>query len=262
MKISVLSYNVAGLPEGISSSHPATNTVQISKKLNLYQIIHVQEDFCYHAQLYKYDNHSHRTVTSGCVPGGDGLNTMSDFAILNFKRVKWNDCNGTDCLTPKGFTYSQLIINGQNIDFYNVHANAGTEPGDLRARKNNISQLTTFIKNNSANQACMVFGDFNCRYTREDDDIRLMLDEDFEDAWLELIRNSNIPDKGIPSLMLCDDKNNSECEVVDKVFYRSNDKLTIVPYRYQLDNESFYDSRGNPLSDHFPLSVDFTFYFN
>ncbi len=261
MNISILSYNVAGLPEGLSSSHPATNTVKISKKLYPYQVIHVQEDFCYHTQLSRYDDHAHRTLSSGCVPGGDGLNTFSDFAIINFKRVNWKNCHGTDCLTPKGFSYSQLIINGQHIDFYNVHANAGTAPGDLLARQKNIRQLVDFMHTNTGENACLVFGDFNCRYTRDDDDIRRLLDEGYDDVWLQLVRNNSIPEKGAAALTACDDKNHPNCEVVDKVFYKSDARVEIVPSLYQLDDSTFYDSRGNPLSDHYPLRVDFTFNF-
>ena len=47
----LLTYNVAGLPEGISSSHPRTNIPQISPMLNEFGIVLVQEDFSYHDLL-------------------------------------------------------------------------------------------------------------------------------------------------------------------------------------------------------------------
>jgi len=107
---SVLTYNVAGLPEGLSSSHPEANTSEIGQRIRNYDIVHVQEDFNYHATLYANDNHAYRTPTSGGVPFGDGLNTLSKFPYTDFQRIKWNNCNGTDCLTPKGFTYSRIRI--------------------------------------------------------------------------------------------------------------------------------------------------------
>src|SRR4051794_2341820 len=61
----VLTYNVAGLPEGLSSSHPATDTPLISPRLAGYDIVDVQEDFNYHAAPYAGDNHPYRTATSG-----------------------------------------------------------------------------------------------------------------------------------------------------------------------------------------------------
>src|SRR5687768_592064 len=105
-----LTYNIAGLPEALSSAPtprvPATRA--IGQRLGPYDIVHVQEDFNYHAYLYAADNHPYRTATSGGVPFGSGLNTLSNFAydVGDFERVTWNACNlnSGDCLTPKGFT--------------------------------------------------------------------------------------------------------------------------------------------------------------
>ena len=41
---SLLTYNVAGLPEGLSSSRPSVNMALISKLLNRYDLALVQED--------------------------------------------------------------------------------------------------------------------------------------------------------------------------------------------------------------------------
>src|ERR1041384_3377513 len=46
---SVLSYNVAGLPEGLSSGNPRVNTPIIGQRIRPYDVVHVQEDFNYHA---------------------------------------------------------------------------------------------------------------------------------------------------------------------------------------------------------------------
>ncbi len=59
--LQVLTYNVAGLPQGISSSNPATNTSQISPKLNAYDLVLVQEDFWYHADLARDAHHAYQT---------------------------------------------------------------------------------------------------------------------------------------------------------------------------------------------------------
>ena len=40
-----LTYNVAGLPEGISGSNPETNMQMISPLLNAYDLVLIQEDF-------------------------------------------------------------------------------------------------------------------------------------------------------------------------------------------------------------------------
>ena len=47
----ILSYNVGGLPEIISSSKPSKYTKLISPKLNDYDVVNCQEDFGYNDDL-------------------------------------------------------------------------------------------------------------------------------------------------------------------------------------------------------------------
>src|SRR5438477_13068246 len=79
---SVLTYNVAGLPEGLSSAPTPrqSSTTAIGQRLAPYDIVHVQEDFNYHAYLYAADAHPYRTPTSGGAGIGSGLNTLSSLA--------------------------------------------------------------------------------------------------------------------------------------------------------------------------------------
>jgi hypothetical protein len=255
--LDVLSYNVAGLPEGISSSNPSANTAQLAPKLAPYGLIHVQEDFNYHATLYAGDAHPYRTPTSGGAAIGDGLNTLSNYPFSDFTRVKWNQCNGTDCLTPKGFSYMRVrLTDGVLLDVYNAHPNAGVEAGDLSARRTNIGQLSQFIQTWSAGNAVLVMMDSNTRYTRADDNIRaLTASNGLTDAWLELVKGS-APAAGAEPL-LCGTPPTNACEVVDKILYRDAPQLTLVANRYQLDPGNFYDSAGKPLSDHYPLYAQF-----
>ncbi|MDQ1094097.1 hypothetical protein QE400_003510 [Xanthomonas sacchari] len=255
--LDVLTYNVAGLPQGISSSNPAANTAQIAPKLAPYGLINVQEDFNYHATLYAGDNHPYRTPTSGGAAIGDGLNTLSNYRFDDFTRVKWDKCNGTDCLTPKGFSYMRVRLDdGVLLDVYNAHPNAGTESADLAARRANISQLSQFIQTWSAGNAVLVMMDSNTRYTRADDNIReLIAANGLTDTWVELVKG-NAPAAGAAPL-LCGTPPTNECEVVDKILYRDAPQLTLVANRYKLDDGNFYDSDGKPLSDHYPLAAQF-----
>ncbi len=265
-QFNVLSYNVAGLPEGISSSHPVLYTSSISKLISDYNIVHVQEDFCYHDSLLLFDRHMYRTETTGCVnatqDGGDGLNTFSDFPIHNVLRFPWTDCTGWDCYTPKGFSYSQIeIVPGVLIDFYNIHCNAGSSTESLAARRKNIAQICSYIQTNSAGKAALVFGDFNSRYTREADTIRALLDLGFQDVWIKLVRDDDIPALG-SSLGNCDSpRTKPDCERVDKVFYRGNDKIEFTPTDYMLDDERFYYQGSDTLelSDHWPVFATFQY---
>lgn len=257
---SALTYNVAGLPDLISSGSPAANTGTIGQRLNGYDIVHVQEDFNYHAALYAADRHPYRSATSGGVPFGDGLNTLSRYPVSDFTRVKWNKCNGTDCLTPKGFSWSRVrLAEGVHLDLYNAHPNAGSAEADLAARRANISQLSAYIAANSAGTAVIVMGDTNTRYTRAGDNIReLLATNGLTDAWVEHQRGGVPPAIGTPGLV-CDPANvTSSCEVVDKILYRGSRLLDLRATRYANDHAAFLDAAGKPLSDHYPHTAQFS----
>ena len=81
-EISVLAYNVAGLPEGISGSHPKVNTPLIAPKLNDFDIVLMQETWrlpddlstvppelrsfeLYHKILEDASTHEYRTESAG-----------------------------------------------------------------------------------------------------------------------------------------------------------------------------------------------------
>lgn len=137
----VLTFNVAGLPAILQGNDvpgdKTTNTATVGKKFAEYNIsvIHVQEDFNYHATLYANDNHRYRTATSGGAGIGSGLNSLSVFPWADdggngdVVREKWAKCgqaSGNDCLTPKGFTFMRLRVDeGVYVDTYNLHADAG-----------------------------------------------------------------------------------------------------------------------------------------
>ncbi|MDX8051752.1 jacalin-like lectin [Lentzea sp. BCCO 10_0798] len=261
---SVLSYNVAGLPEGLSSGNPRVNTPIIGQRIRPYDVVHVQEDFNYHASLYANNTHPFRTPTSGGVPFGDGLNTLSDHRYSDLARDRWDRCNGTDCLTPKGFTFSRIrVAEGVLIDFYNVHANAGSAEADLAARRANISELSRFVTANSAGNAVVIAGDTNTRYTRAADNIRELLSANgLKDAWVEEERGGTPPAAGSPTIG-CDDQNITDaCEVVDKILYRGNRYITLDLSRYANENAAFRTADDKMLSDHYPIAADFRWTLN
>ncbi|WP_105968866.1 jacalin-like lectin [Streptomyces geranii] len=256
----VLTYNVAGLPGLISSGNPEVNTPLISPRLGAYDIVNVQEDFNYHAALYANDNHANRTATSGGVPFGDGLNTLSDYTFQDFERVKWNNCTGTNCLTPKGFSLARIrLAEGVYVDVYNAHPNADDTAEAHAARRANISQLSAFIQANSAGNAVIVAGDTNTRYTRAGDNIRtLVADNGLTDAWVQLVKGGVQPTQGADALLCPTTAPTNNCEVVDKIFYRGSKLVNLSATRYNNEWASFLDSAGGNLSDHFPHTVDFS----
>jgi len=261
-----LTYNVAGLPESLSSAPTPrdTATTAIGQRLGPYDIVHVQEDFNYHAYLYAADTHPYRTPTSGGAGIGSGLNSLSNYAYDtdDFERVHWNSCqlDSGDCLTPKGFTFMrERLAEGVYVDFYNMHTNAGTNSGDLSSRADNLSQLSSFIASHSAGNAVVVMGDSNTRYTRTGDTILSFAQSNgLTDAWVQLERGGVPPAIGTDALVCDEAAITDTCEVVDKVLYRGSKFVTLNATAYHNEHAGFLEtSSGLMLSDHDPISVKF-----
>ncbi|MET7884019.1 jacalin-like lectin [Streptomyces avermitilis] len=265
---SVLTYNVAGLPESLSSATTPrdTSTTEIGRRIAPYDIVNVQEDFNYHAYLYSTDTHPYRTATSGGAGIGSGLNTVSAHAWGgdDFERARWNSCqiDSGDCLTPKGFTFMrERLADGVYIDFYNLHTNAGTNDGDEASRADNLNQLTSFISTHSNGNAVVVMGDTNTRYTRSADTIaEVAAANGLTDAWVKLIRGGTAPAKGSDALV-CDQSGATvpnTCEVVDKILYRGSKLVTLDATSYDNEHAAFLNSDGVMLSDHDPVTARFS----
>ncbi|KAI0385578.1 mannose-binding lectin [Hypomontagnella monticulosa] len=265
-KFNVLTMNVAGLPDFLNNNEvpgdKTTNSELIGAKFAEYgyDIIHVQEDFNYHAYVYNTDTHPYRTATSGGVPFGSGLNTLANFDWLDFERVKWDTCSnasGADCLTPKGYTFMRVAVDdGVYVDVYNLHTDAGTESDDLTARAANLQQVANAIDARSSGNAVLVFGDTNSRYTRAGDGIRIFSDQNgLTDPWVQLIRGGAIPSA---ETICANPSTTNECETVDKVFYRGSPLVDLSATYWNYESTKFLQADGNILSDHNPITVTFS----
>ncbi|CZR52347.1 probable endonuclease/exonuclease/phosphatase family protein [Phialocephala subalpina] len=262
----ILSFNVAGLPSILNDNSvtgdKATNAGTIGTLFTEYDydVIHVQEDFNYHAYIYATDDHPYRTATSGGAGIGSGLNTLSNFDWIDFSRTKWatcSDASGADCLTPKGFTFMRTIVSeGVYIDFYNLHADAGTEDGDEVARAANLQQVADYIDVWSIGNSVVVYGDTNSRYTRAADGITVFETQNgLTDVFVELENGGVNPTVET----ICDNPSLiNTCETVDKVFYRSSKQLTLSATYFSYESSKFLQSDGSILSDHNPITVNYT----
>ncbi|GMF33651.1 unnamed protein product [Phytophthora lilii] len=267
---SVMSYNVAGLPEILSSGNPSENSVEIGKRISNWDVVNVQEDFNYHAYIYSENTHLYRTATSGGVPIGDGLNTLSNYSFSNITdltRTKWEDCStfdGADCLTPKGFTFLEIqVADGVTFDLYNLHTDAGVTDADEVARASNLAQLSEYINANSADNAVIVMGDTNTRYTRSADTILEFVEGlGLTDGWVQYVRNGVYPTKGADAIV-CDENNiTNACEVVDKILFRGNNYISLTLEKWNNENAAFLNDDGGMLSDHPPISSIFSWTLN
>ncbi len=246
-----LTYNVAGLPEGISSSNPTEFIPKISPLLNPYDLVLVQEDFVYHRDLSREANHPFQSTPKDPVERliADGLNRFSNFEFEPLERQQWVTCYGgmsggsvtgaADCLAEKGFSMARTTIApGIVIDIYNHHAEAGGGLEDAEARELGYAQLTDFIQTYSAGNAVIIGGDTNLdRYGTWDGPILSAFESDND---------------------LTDACHFLECgtETIDRFFFRNSDTVKITPTSWRFADE-FITEDGGHLSDHYAVHVGF-----
>lgn len=242
--VTLLSYNVAGLPEGISPSSPRRNIPQISPLLNGYDLVLVQEDFVFHEELVRDVQHAHRSSPGRLAHPfdvGDGLNRLSRFPIHGHRRETWSACHGVvnggaDCLASKGFSVAtHEIAPGVLLDVYDLHMDAGNSDGDRAARRRQSDQLLAAIASRSVGRALVVAGDFNMK--RRD-----------EATFARLLRRAGLS-------CACRASGCDEPYRIDKVLFRSAPNLRLTPRSIRFE-EHFVDADGRRLSDHQALAVD------
>ena len=246
--VRVLTYNVAGLPAGLSKSNPETNHPLISPLLNSYVLVLVQEDFGYHEKLASRATHPHQSKTMAKPPQGkvmtDGLNRFSALEFADHRRQAWKSCHGqldsgSDCLAAKGFAVARTTLGqGLEVHVYNLHMDASRGTEDHQARSSQVDQLLADVAQRAAGQAVIVAGDFNLKV----DDTRV----DDKSLFQRLLQKGGLTDAC--RAVSCGD------ERIDRVLYRGAPGLTLRAASWRLPQE-FVDGAGKDLSDHVPVEV-------
>lgn len=268
-----LTYNVAGLPEPLSGSEPATNTPYISPLLNRYDLVLVQEDWAndpplppplvvYHELLVAGAEHPYTStpkpnpmLTNPARPMGvlsDGLNRLSRFPFGDLTRVMWPSCFGgpdtsdggaADCLAEKGFSFARHeVAPGVEVDVYNLHAEAGNTPADQAARAEDYQVLAAFVTEHSAGRAVIVAGDYNLHTDRSPD-------AEVHRAFLDATGLTDVCE-----LVDCGE----DAHEIDKFAFRSGDTVKLQAITHRFERDVFVrPTDGAPLSDHDALAVTF-----
>lgn len=260
VQVDLLIYNVAGLPDALSGSEPATNTPLIGPLLNNYDFVLVQESWLtpedapegqetYHEILVDLAEFNHESESLAAPMGSDtdrpsallsdGLNRFSGYPFTPVERQRWLTCGiaSADCFSLKGFSVATTTFaDGIEVDIYNLHLDAGRE--DFGIREENVAELTAHILENSDGRAVIVGGDFNLHLDRDPDADQfagLLADAGLTDACTELA---------------CDEPNR-----IDRVAFRSGDDVTISALEWHNEAPTFTRDDGEPLSDHDPVLV-------
>lgn len=296
----VCALNVDGLPSSIlgininPDSKGAAGAHAIGQKLATmgYDIVGVSEDFNYHSEIVSsLSDWQIGTYRGGILSGGgnynlnvsfdtDGLNLFARSGRAQFREESWtgwNDksgkfSNGADELIDKGFRhYVVTFCDSVEVDVYILHMDAETDDGSQAARASNIRQLTAAVCAGQGKRPIIIMGDTNCRYNR-DRLKQLMIDPlnadprfTAIDAWVEHERDSVYPDyvaeADASQSLSVSELGYQKGEVVDKVIYVNS---TEAPYHisanYYLQDISFVNEQGEPLADHWPVVVEFTYW--
>ncbi|MGH9048861.1 MAG: endonuclease/exonuclease/phosphatase family protein [Acidimicrobiia bacterium] len=268
-----LTYNVAGLPEGLSGSEPATNTPLISPRLNDYDLVLVQEDWIdpvpraegfdfYHDDLIAEVDHEYVSTPAPPPLGSDprrpealvadGLNRMSRFPFGEVRREMWSGCFGSldtsdggaaDCPSQKGFSVARTeLAPGVEVDVYNLHGEAGSTPRDVEESAADYEQLADFLRDHSAGRAVIVGGDFNLHTDEEPD----------RGVFAELLEATDLTD--VCDAVDCGD----DADQIDKFVFRSGGGVELDVVDHRFEREKFRRADGEPLSDHDALAVTFS----
>jgi hypothetical protein len=248
-RLSLLTYNVAGLPQLVSQSEPEVNVALISPLLNHYDIALVQEDFSYHSRLSAHADHAYRSepMTHSLALMPDGLNWFSRFAFSWIHRVRWAQCNGylgaaSDCLADKGFSFGEVTLApGVNVDVYDLHAEAGSSLLDVDARRDNFEQLADYLRARSRNHAIIVAGDTNLR--------------------TGVPADAEVLERFLRVTGLSDACRRFGCgeEKLDRVFFASSRNVQLDVLGWWTDRR-FVDAQGEPLSDHPAVGVELSWH--
>ncbi len=278
-RFSVLTYNVAGLPQEISDENPRRNIPRISPLLNAYDVVLTQEDFDwwvpalslldfanYHTRLRADAAHPYRTdrhpgpAAVGVNPNrrpllvGDGIGIMSMYPLLDARVWAWSDCFGgplppgaADCLAMKGFRVVTMVLGDDHlVDVYSLHAEAGATRRDQDLQYDNFRELAEFIESHSGGRAVIVGGDTNLHLGDHPDGW------DGEDAviWADFLARTGLAD-------VCTELDCDEPHSIDKFAYRSGGGVDLVATSIDFPRDRFRDEVGRPLSDHPPVVATF-----
>ncbi|HKY66186.1 MAG TPA: endonuclease/exonuclease/phosphatase family protein, partial [Acidimicrobiales bacterium] len=281
-EFSVLTYNVAGLPQEISTENPREHIPLISPLLNEYDVVLTQEDFDwwlpildqfdfvhYHEWLRAEATHPYRSAQHpgpeavGVDPAvrgnfvGDGNGILSRLPFTGNTRVPWTGCFGGidtndggagDCLAMKGFAMVTMTLpNGALVDVYTLHAEAGGTAQDQSLQVDDFAQLADFIVGHSAGRAVVIGGDTNLHTDGTHPDASGGADAAI---WNDFLARTGLTDA-------CTATGCAEPGSIDKIAYRSGAGVRLEATSHAMPRERFTAPDGEALSDHPPVVVDF-----
>lgn len=280
-ELSVLTYNVAGLPQEISTENPEEHIPLISPLLNAYDLVLTQEDFDwwmpaldgldfvhYHERLraeatHQYQSERHPGPEAAGIDQaargnlvGDGNGILSRVPFTGNTRIAWTGCFGGadtsdggagDCLAMKGFAMVTMTLpSGDEVDVYTLHAEAGGTAEDQRLQGDDFAQLADHIETSSDGRAVIIGGDTNLHTDGTHPDAEGRADTEI---WHEFLARTGLTDA-------CDATRCPDTGSIDKIAYRSGGGVRLRATGHDMPRDRFTAPDGEELSDHPPVVVD------
>jgi endonuclease/exonuclease/phosphatase family metal-dependent hydrolase len=242
--LSLLTYNVHGLPSAITGDDTLDRLEQIGPLLDVYDFVGLQEDFMEEGQalLDAGTTLPYRTRFSELVEPervyGSGLSTYGRHPVLQDTGHFFTECHGilegaSDCLASKGFQVLSLEIDpGLAIFVVNTHIEAGGGEADETARASNVEALIAGMADLDTDAPLVFMGDTNLH---PEDPVDGPLGQRFESE-LGLV--------DVCTLLDCPEPNR-----IDRIYIRSGAGASLEAVAWSVP-EGFVGENGVDLSDH------------
>lgn len=274
--LSLLTYNVRGLPPSASQDDPDERTTQINKLLGgrRYDVVLLQESFAFahkfqQSALYTYPGPSGELTLKNwfgvlvagipcafdayCeLPGSSGLISLvyapgTQPQLL--RSTPYNVCHGVfnhsnDCLANKGFVAFTIQWQGNPLHIYNTHLDAGRDLRDRSVRAAQLQQLAAAIAAESNDVNVIVAGDLNLRRSDPEDQQTLN----------HFLNATGLVSSGIVEQLPHAD----DFRGVDYILFRPAEQ-TQIHVLVGGEAAEFRDVQAQPLSDHPPLYARLAF---
>ncbi|RME25056.1 MAG: hypothetical protein D6798_09795 [Deltaproteobacteria bacterium] len=245
--LSVLTYNVHGLPEAVTGDDTPARMAAIAPLLPAFQLVGIQEDWdaTNHEILVAEAPHPIQEWFDDKLDDsrlyGAGLSLLAPGTERMLHEQHYSRCNGvldgaSDCLASKGFQVLRLDLGGVQLDVYNTHLEAGRGEEDGEARASNVAELLAAMDELSTDRAVIAMGDTNLH---GDDPEDQPLIQQLVDAGL---RNA------------CDEVGCPEPDRIDRIMVRDGGDVALAVDSWAVPS-GFEDADGVPLSDHDPIAV-------
>ncbi len=287
--VTLLSYNVAGLPKEISKVDPALHIPLIATRLGTYDVVLTQEDFDwwqpqldaldfshYHERLraqtdmFPYRSERHPgpaaagldVATRPTLLVGDGLGFLSKLPVRDVQRVAWKNCFGgantkdggaSDCLSMKGFMVGTYTLGSSSAGPVEVDIYSWHMEAGATAADQDVQrqdlEQLAAFMEQHSKGRAIILTGDSNLHTGNDTNPDGR-SGDSTDTDLWNAFQARTGVKDMCASFACVDPDS-----IDKLAFRSSDTVKLTPTARAYPTQDFKDDKGEDLSDHPPLVV-------